>query len=327
MQIIHYCCGSYFKNSRGGVARFDYHLHLLFPKITNFIGPQEKNKMLDFLKTCSHPIVITDNHLSCDIPTQYPVVIVHHGCAKTTALRSPHWKEPWKSLCVNGQNKMLKYRNPSNTYIVSISTACSHDFTQYFGDVYTRFTRYDILNSCELDELLYKTSFRSSNPIILGNWNDHKKGAEYIQAIQNSMPTFRFKQLHVVLRDTIERFNQEKQQMYLDSDIFLQLSVSEGNSYATLDAVMNGLVVVATDVGLFFKDVPDDCFVRLDWQRRGDINYIKERIEYGWNNRETLSKNIRAWYMKHSRFCDWKKKIKQMIKDVYTQQYLTNMST
>ena len=231
--------------------------------------------MLEYVKTCSHPIIITDNHLSCDIPNQYPVVIVHHGCALTTAERSPHWKEPWKSLCVNGQNKMLQYRQPHNTYMVSISTACSHDFTKYFGQQYTQFKRYDILNSCDLDESHYKTRFNETSPIVLGNWNDHKKGSEYISAIQQSMPNFTFKQLQVYLRNSIEDFNQEKQKIYVNSDIFLQLSVSEGNSYATLDAVMCGLVIIATDVGLFFKDVPDDCFVRLDWRRLGDIPILK----------------------------------------------------
>ena len=98
--------------------------------------------------------------------------------------------------------------------------------------------------------------------------------------------------------------------------------MSEGNSYATLDAVMCGLVIVATDVGLFFKDVPDNCFVRLDWRRCGDIEYVKERIEYGWNNREKLSKNIRKWYMEHCRFCDWNTQVKQIVKDMYTEQYL-----
>jgi len=89
------------------------------------------------------------------------------------------------------------------------------------------------------------------------------------------MPNFTFKQLQVYLRNSIEDFNQEKQKIYVNSDIFLQLSVSEGNSYATLDAVMCGLVIIATDVGLFFKDVPDDCFVRLDWRRLGDIPILK----------------------------------------------------
>jgi len=322
MQIIVYFCGSYFKNSQGGVARCDYHLSLLFPKRKVFIGPKEKKQMLEYIQTCSYPIVFTDNHLSCDIPINIPTLVFHHGCALTTAERSPTWKEPWKTLCTEGQKKMLFYRQPSNTYMLSTSLACSHDFTNYFGKTYTQFKKYELLNPCDLDESRYKTHFNETSPIVLGNWNDHKKGSEYISAIQQSMPNFTFKQLQVHLRGSIDTFNKDKQDIYINSDIFLQLSVSEGNSYATLDAVMNGLVVIATDVGLFFKDVPDDCFVKLDWRRCGDIPYIKERIEYGWNNREQLSKNIRKWYMGHCRMCDWKKQVKQIVKDMYTEQYL-----
>ena len=56
----------------------------------------------------------------------------------------------------------------------------------------------------------------------------------------------------------IEKFNNDKQQIYCNSDIFLQLSNSEGNSYATLDALLCGLVVISSNVGLFYKDVPED---------------------------------------------------------------------
>ena len=31
MNIIHYCCGSYEGGNYGGVARYDYHIKLIFP--------------------------------------------------------------------------------------------------------------------------------------------------------------------------------------------------------------------------------------------------------------------------------------------------------
>ena len=39
--------------------------------------------MLEYLKKCKNPVIITDNHLSCDIPNNYNVILVHHGVAKT----------------------------------------------------------------------------------------------------------------------------------------------------------------------------------------------------------------------------------------------------
>ena len=49
--------------------------------------------MIKYLKSCKNPIVITDNHLANDIPNEYPCVLVHHGCAKTTSNRNLHGKD------------------------------------------------------------------------------------------------------------------------------------------------------------------------------------------------------------------------------------------
>ena len=67
--------------------------------------------------------------------------------------------------------------------------------------------------------------------------------------------------------------------------MFLQISLCEGNSYATLDALICGLVIIASDVGAFYKDVPENCFVKLDWRRNNDINYVQSKIDYAWENR------------------------------------------
>ena len=84
--IVHYCCGSYDHGSIGGVARYDYHIKLAFPRRIFVAGPQQKARLLQFLeKHKGNVIVITDNHLACDIPNDIPVFLVHHGCAMTTA--------------------------------------------------------------------------------------------------------------------------------------------------------------------------------------------------------------------------------------------------
>ena len=74
--------------------------------------------------------MITDNHLSCDVPNNYENFFGTSWLAKVTATRNPDWGEPWKSLCTNGQNKMLDYRDPEKTTIISISKACTDDFTE-----------------------------------------------------------------------------------------------------------------------------------------------------------------------------------------------------
>lgn len=111
--IIHYCCWSYDTGCFGGVPRYDYHIKLAFPNRIFFQGPTEKVKMLDFLSKCQNALIITDNHLSCDMPNKYKILLVHHGIAETHYQREPTWNVYWRKLCCDGQNKMLEYRDPS----------------------------------------------------------------------------------------------------------------------------------------------------------------------------------------------------------------------
>ncbi len=318
--IISYCCGKY--PETGGVARYDAQLQLIYPKRIFFQGPKEKNKMLEFLKNCSNPIIITDNHLSCDIPNEYPILLVHHGCAKTTSERTPNWDKYWRDLCCNGQNAMLDYRNPINTWIISISKSCSDDFTKYYSKNYTKFKRLDIPHSSEFDDNLYKKKF-SDKPIILGNWAHEKKGKNLIPKLKEKSNNFIFNQLKISpnKNESLENFNKRKQQIYLESDMFLQISVSEGNSYATLDALLCGLVIVASDVGLFYADVPEDCFVKIPWEKNNDIDFVLEKINYAWENRETISSNGRKWYLENYSFIEWKKKMHSIVEEFSTYFY------
>jgi hypothetical protein len=313
--LISYCCGTW--PSTGGVARYDTQLNIIFPKRVFFAGPQEKGKMLDLLKKCKNPIVITDNHLSCDIPNDYPVLLVHHGCAMVTAERTTSWEPYWKNLCCNGQNKMLNYRNPNNTWIISISQACTDDFTRIYKDEYTKFKYFKVLHPSELNEKVVKNKF-NDKPIVLGNWNHPKKGGNIIDKLKNN-DFFKFEQLNVypANNEPLEYFNKRKQEIYLNSDIFLQLSVSEGNSYATLDALACGLVVVASNVGLFYSDVPEDCFVKIEWERNGDVDYVIQKLNYAWENREKLSENARKWYLQNCNFADWKNKMYKIVNDFH----------
>jgi len=320
-QIIHYCCGSYDQGLYGGVERYDYQIKLAFPNRIFFQGPQQKNKMLHFLEKCDKPIVITDNHLSMDIPNKYPLILVHHGSALTHAEREPTWNKYWKNLCCNGQIKMLKYRKPNNTYIISISEFCTYEFTKYFPKIYPLFKNIKILHSTELNEDMYKKRF-NNKPIILGNWPCINKGKKSISILSNKLQNIRFKQLNVKIKNgDIDRFNKEKQTIYCTSDMFLQLSLCEGNSYSALDALLCGLVVISSNVGLFYKDIPEDCFVKLDWQKLNEVEYLIKKINYAWENKEQLSRNAREWYMHNCRFCDWKIKMNKLAKDFYNEQY------
>jgi hypothetical protein len=312
--IVHYCCGSYFTGHIGGVARYDYQLSLAVPTRVFFQGPQQKNGMLLFLKNNPESLVITDNHLACDIPNDYNVILVHHGVAQTHAEREPDWNEYWKNHCCEGQKKMLYERDPIKTKILSISQFCTDEFTKYYGDDYLKFRREKMYHPSELDEKKFK-QFWGKTPIVLGNWANKNKGSDIVNKLKK-YKTFRFEKLKIQ-PDGWEfgDFNRKKQDIYLRSDIFLQISLCEGNSYASLDALMMGLPVVASNVGLFYKDIPEDCFVKIDWERNDDLGYIKEKLDYAWKNREELGRKSREWYLQNCSFNVWEKKMNRYIND------------
>jgi glycosyltransferase involved in cell wall biosynthesis len=312
-QVVHYCCDTFETGAVGGVARYDYQIKLAFPNRRFFKGPQHKVHMLAFLEQCGEVVVITDNHLACDIPNKYRCLLVHHGVAQIHAEREPEWNGYWKELCCNGQMRMLDMRDPFTTDIISISQFCTDGFTRIYGEKYTKFNRIPVLHPSELDENRYKKKWNRS-PIVLGNWGCINKGKKILPILKNKITNFNFQQLDVRIDNRgIENFNKRKQKIYLDADIFLQISNSEGNSYATLDALICGLVVVASNVGLFYADIPEDCFVKIDWERNGDAKYVEEKLRYAWDNRVELGKNAREWYMKNCRLSGWIEKMREIV--------------
>ena len=314
-QIIHYCCGSYDIGDFGGVARYDYHIKKVFQTRKFFRGPQEKDKMLDYLKFCDNPLIITDNHLSCDIPNDYYVYIVHHGVAKRTATMNPEWDPYWKNLCVNGQDKMLKYRNPDKTTFISISKFVKDEFLKFYGDEYNNFNNVTVLHTSELDESKFKIYNNLPDDVknlqVLGNFGSYCKGN--IDKLINSKLSdeYDFNQLDIKMQSyrSINKYNMDKQQKYIDSDMFLQLSNTEGFSYATLDAMLCGLVIIGTPVGILYE-VPDDCFVKIEIDKIYDISYMSDKLNHAWKNRKVLSGNIRKYYTMNCASSKW---ITQMI--------------
>lgn len=324
--IVHYCAASYSTGSIGGVARFDDHIRRAFPERI-FIQSSCKSKLEDYLRRNPDTIVITDNQWACHVPRNIRTIIFHHGSARTSWERNHKngKKNGFYRVYVEPQERMLTYRDPCNTIIASISTACTEYFTNYYTERYTRFERYDIFHTSEFSESEFKTRFNTS-PVVLGNWLTANKGKNVIPALRSSANEFKFVQLNI--RPTglgakeIDRFTWQKQSIYNNADIFLQISNSEGNSYASLDALICGLPIVASNVGLFYKDVPEDCFVKMDWRKNQDVKYVKRKLLLAWKNREQLSKNARAWYIKNYRYVDWLAKVRKMVNTFATRTNL-----
>ena len=228
-KIVHYCAASYETGSVGGVARFDDHIKRAFPNRI-FISQKHVKQLHEYLNDNDDVIVITDNHLACNIPKQIKTIIFHHGCAQTTWERNlknisnyPTAKSFYHNF-VEPQKNMLSYRSPQNTIIATISTACTEDFTKNYGQNYTKFRRYNVFHTSDFDESKYKTSF-NTKPVVLGNWLNKKKGKLLIPGLKTYANDFNFKQLNIktngISNNELLEFTRKKQEMYNSADIFL----------------------------------------------------------------------------------------------------------
>ena len=94
---------------------------------------------------------------------------------------------------------------------------------------------------------------------------------------------------------------------------FLNISLCEGFSYSALDALLCGIPVISTNTGLFYRDIPEDCFVKIDWEKRNNLDYVKEKLDYTWEHKEEIGRKGRDWYLKHCRFDDWKNMMRKYI--------------
>lgn len=316
-QMIHYCCGSYDTGDFGGVARYDYHLKRVYPRRRFFKGPEQRALLLCYAEKCRdlgrEVVIITDNHLACDIPNHFKVFIVHHGCARKTAERNPAWDPYWKQLCVGGQDKMLTVRDPGTTEIISVSREVREDFSSYYGSTYASFRNHLIYHTSDFDETKVKSydnnDYNKKNIQILGNFGG-KKGDVNVLKRSDLLKNYTFNQLEIhgsSFRNVAE-FNRAKQGIYLKNDIFLQISNSEGFSYAALDAAACGMTVASTPVGIF-REVPEDCYVKIDIDKRYDMAHVTEKLSIAWSNNAILGANLKKWYQNNCTFEYWKNRM------------------
>ena len=322
MNIISFCNNKY-PDNYGGVARFDYCLSLVFPDRIFFKGPEEIDKLLQFYKENNNYIIITDNHLSSCIPQEIPLIVVHHGVARVHLEREPKWDKKWKNMCVYGQDLMFHLRKPENTIFVSPTKFCKNEFGRIYGKRYQMYKNIYIPHVSELDGTKYKTSF-NQKPVIIGNWIQNSKGKDLIDDLIKELPEFEFRPLQIDFTNkTIEEFNNMKQQMYIDADIYLCLSIVEGSSYSVLDAMLNNLLIVSTDVGIMENEVSKDSFVGLSWKDRG-IENISKNIRYIWENKERYFNKSRQEYFRLINWEKWESEWKKLICDSKFINYQSN---
>lgn len=312
--MIHYCTSSYEIRDFGNVGRYDHHLKTVFKNRRYFKAPDQKGMMLqysDHLKNLGKCVTfVTDNHMACDIPNDYKVFVVHHGCARKTAENDPSWDKQWREFCISGQDRLIEHRDPNTTEMISLSREIQQDFKRFYGTEYDKFRNHLIYNTSDFDEKKVKIyspiNERRTIQVLVGG----KKGDVNKLKRSDMSSQYSFNELEVFGQTfrNVQIYNEVKQNVYLTNDVFIQILNDEVSSYDALDAAICGLVVISTPVGIF-SEVPDDCFVKIDVQKRYDMDHVKDALAIAWSNRIVLSKNLKSWYQDNYSFKHWENRM------------------
>jgi hypothetical protein len=317
--IIHYCCAKY-PESYGGVPRFDHHVCQAFPT-RRFVKGGNRASLLRTIDRNQKTVVITDNHLSIDVPLDIPTVIVHHGVAKANIERNPELKRSrvYQNIS-SGQEQMLKIRRPENTLIMSCSQYCMDLFQQYYGAIYEPFPKRLLWHSTEMDPTVHRQKL-NQEPVILGNFSTGNKGNSSLEELKRLLPEFRLISIHTSRQKDIAAHNREVAEIYLRADLFLQLSGSEGFGYATLDAFNKNLLICGTDVGLLYDLRNEDIGIIFPHQKRTDLSYVAERIRELWSQRDRYFGKSKEWHDRHINFDQWQSSFRQIVTSFLEENY------
>lgn len=311
--VVHYCCGTYQSGDFGGVARFDHCLKSNFPNVVSFQGPRHKNELTCFLRQCKvPPIVITDNHLACDVPNEFQTIVINHGCAKKTAEHVKQWDPYWKTLCVEGQQSMLDHRHPESTVMVPICDSIQRDFTKHFHTDYTKFKIMKVLHYSFMDETNRKTYGRQDLKVkVLTSGDDVIKEL----SCSDLSEKYYFQRLNADGRfhKTVAHYIASLQRQYVKSDIFLNLSKHLNSVYEVLDAAVCGVVIVSTNIGICLE-MPKNCFVVIDYDKgSADEEYVDEKLRFALENQATLTRNAFEWVKNTANIKVWINQFQNLI--------------
>ena len=234
-----------------GVSRFDAMLRRVFPGMRSMTLLPVMN---------GEDVVVTDNHLSCDVPERVETVVVHHGCAATHFSRDPQWRTNGSRKAADKQVKMFF---KANRRWVAPSAWVADEFSKVIPD------RMREVNVIPHWVQPISPLARQGKPRIIGDWRDHNKGAIVWRKLAERYSQWEFQPLN--FRDDAGRCKQ-----YGEASLYLCLSLSEGGAYSVCDAEAAELPIVTTDVGNYreFKD----CEV-IRWQDRNDLEAVGAAIE------------------------------------------------
>jgi hypothetical protein len=226
-------------------------------------------------------VLILTNQDAIRVDPEYAIIAVMHGSAQERFNRAG---EPWFGAVAPAQVEAAKR---PKTFWVSCSDVCAHECYQHMGIQAERI----IFGGLDTDLFFPSERQRkrdTARPVVLHHCVDACKGAGAIHGlIALAGDEFDFRLLNAAPEEVPAAMR--------TADMFLCLSVSEGCPYVVSEALASGLVVVTTDVGLYWRDYgPPGC--RIRWQDRSDVKLVANAVREAWKARHTL--NGRNWALR-----------------------------
>jgi len=292
MRIWSYVAARYEDGAWSGVPRFDHDLREIFPDMKSVTAlPKDLDPAVD--------LVITDNHMSLDVPDDVKTIVVHHGCALTHWERDLGWRSQATGEYVRKQEEMFRRKN---RVFVAPSEWVMREFYRHYklpDDYATVIPHY-------VRPFGPAPANRSgrSRPVVIGDWRTQNKGSHLVKRIEEAMPDFEFRPLKCT-PETREKF-------YLDADIYLCLSLSEGAPYAVADAEACGLKIVSTNVGNCFEFGGAGAFW-MNWEQISDLDVVKLYL----SRARKADREPNNFFRKYT-FLDWKAKWRNLVSRTMT---------
>ncbi len=251
-RLFSYVGKRYEDGAFSGVPRFDFEIRSVFPSVRSVTHVPSDLDPED--------VVITDNHWSMNVPQVVRTIGVHHGCAAAHFERDPGWQNPTTRKMVADQVGMFSYRN---RYWVAPSVWARDEFTKRnsFPAGYSAV----IPHWAKRFGPAPKRS--RQRPVVIGDWRDTNKGSDVFPILQKRLPQFEFRQLNFKPA--------AREPFYLDADLYLCLSVSDGAPYSVADAEACELPIVTTNVGWATEFKSSTV---IQWLERGNIDVVGQAI-------------------------------------------------
>lgn len=305
MKVVTYFGEKDEMKDEAGWLRYDQQLSGLFPDRTLFLVDKDKDLMIAYVRSNPQAIVITQSEFCGHVPKETPCIIVYRTASSDLSSAENYFEE---------QKKFLSKRPVPNTLILSCSTFCYETLQNLIYEFDLQHCNKIIIDSSQWPsptencaKLLDSCRKDSKLASIAGNWTSQSKENVTISALQQQENNFSFISLLDQSDSETKRFE--------NFDIYLQLHEKGEFSYDALDAMQCGVCVVATNSGIFYRDVPKCCFVELETSLCSDTSYVSRKLAYAFSNRKEIANNAQNWLRWNNSFDSWKEKTKLTIQN------------